>query len=112
MEWSQRDKPVRRRKSTSSSDSPVAGADRRAEERFNAEGEVCLSFDEPLHREITGELVDYSNSGFRAVHHCAELHTGQLVQFRHVVACGTAKVIWNRILPERVESGFLVVAAA
>ena len=85
--------------------------DRRAEPRNGADGEVRLSFEEPVHQEIQGRLVDYSNSGFRAVHDCSELHTGQLVRFRHVVASGTARVMWNRILPERVESGFLVVAA-
>jgi hypothetical protein len=85
--------------------------DRRAEARHEADGEVRLSFEEPIHQEISGTLVDYSNSGFRAVHHCSDLHAGQVVRFRHVVASGTARVIWNRILPERVESGFLVVAA-
>ena len=68
-------------------------------------------FDEPVHLEINGRLVDYSNSGFRAVHHCSELHAGQMVRFQHDVASGTARVMWNRILPEWVESGFLVLAA-
>ena len=85
--------------------------DRRAEPRKDADGDVRLSFDEPVHQEIHGRLMDYSNSGFRAIHDCSDLHTGQLVQFRHVVASGTARVMWNRILPEQVESGFLVVAA-
>jgi hypothetical protein len=85
--------------------------DRRAEPRHNAEGQVRLTFDEPVHQEISGTLLDYSNSGFRAFHHCSDLHAGQVVQFEHVVASGTARVIWNRILPEHVESGFLVVAA-
>lgn len=85
---------------------------RRAEPRHAAEGEVTLSLDEPVHQEITGMLVDYSKSGFRAVHESTDLHTGQLVHFRHIVASGTAQVIWNRILPDRVESGFLVVPAA
>lgn len=89
----------------------VNPADRRSEERYDADGEVRLALDEPVVCEITGRLVDYSRSGFRAVHHCSDLHTGQLVEFRHTVARGTARVIWNRILPERVESGFLVVTA-
>ncbi len=84
--------------------------DRRTETRRDADGEVRLSFEEPVHQEIHGRLLDYSNSGFRAVHDCSDLHTGQLVQFRHVIASGTARVMWNRISPERVESGFLVVA--
>ena len=87
------------------------GANRRAEQRHPADGKVNLSVEEPVHLEIAGRLVDYSKSGFRAFHNCSELQSGQLVQFRHDVACGTAKVIWNRILPEHVESGFLVVTA-
>lgn len=83
--------------------------DRRAEVRFDAGGEVRLALDEPVHQEITGALLDYSRSGFRAVHQCPDLHTGQVVQFRHMMASGTARVIWNRILPERMESGFLVM---
>ena len=85
--------------------------DRRAEPRQNATGEIRLSFDEPVHREISGTLVDYSTNGFRCVHNCSDLHAGQTVQFQHIVASGTARVMWNRILAERVESGFLVVAA-
>ena len=85
--------------------------DRRAEERYNAEGEVCLVFEEPMHQEITGTLADYSKSGFRAVHHCTDLHSGQLVHFRHFIASGTARVIWNHIQQNQVESGFLVIAA-
>ncbi|MGA2596388.1 MAG: PilZ domain-containing protein [Bryobacteraceae bacterium] len=86
--------------------------DRRSEERHDTSGELRLSLDDPMPQEITGTLLDYSRNGFRALHHCAELHTGQVVQFRHLIASGTARVIWNRILPERVESGFLVVQAA
>lgn len=84
--------------------------DRRSEERYRAEGEVSLVFDEPIHQEITGTLADYSRSGFRAVHQCSHLHSGQIVRFRHFVASGTARVMWNRIQQGRVESGFLVVA--
>jgi hypothetical protein len=53
--------------------------------------------------------VDYSNSGFRAVHNCAALHSGQEVEFRHAVAVGRARVMWNRITDDRVETGFLVL---
>jgi len=84
--------------------------DRRAEPRHHADGQVMFSFDEPVHQEISARLVDYSNSGFRAVHHCSDLHAGQTVRFHHEVASGTARVMWNRILPEWVETGFLVVA--
>jgi len=86
-------------------------ADRRSEERFKADGNVSLAVDEPVHQEITGTLADYSKSGFRVVHQCKDLHSGQVVQFKHLVASGTARVMWNRIMEGKVESGFLVVAA-
>ena len=89
----------------------MSSVDRRSEERFNAEGDVSLVFEEPTHHEITGSLADYSKSGFRAVHHCTSLHSGQVVHFRHFVASGTARVMWNRIQQGKVESGFLVIAA-
>lgn len=92
--------------------SEVDYRDRRSEERFSVEGEVNLFFDEPMHRSITGTLVDYSKSGFRAFHNYSELRPGQVVQFRHLVSSGTARVIWNRIVPERVETGFLVISTA
>ena len=113
MEWKQPAKPAHRKTSSGQGHSVCeVGADRRSEERYSADGEVNLAFEDPIECEITGTLLDYSRSGFRALHHYSELRPGQLVRFRHVVASGTAKVIWNRILPERVESGFLIVPAA
>ena len=85
--------------------------DRRSEERFKADGDVSLALEEPVHQEFTGTLADYSKSGFRVVHQCPDLHSGQVVHFRHIVASGTARVMWNRIIEGKVESGFLVVAA-
>ena len=85
-------------------------ADRRAEERIKSDGDVSLALEEPIPQEITGTLADYSKSGFRVVHDCRDLHSGQVVRFRHLVASGTARVMWNRIIGARVESGFLVVA--
>ena len=87
----------------------MAAIDRRAEERYNAEGEVSFSFDDPSRQEITGRLADYSNSGFRAIHAYPALHTGQVVEFRHTVSVGKARVMWNRIQGNSVETGFLVL---
>ncbi len=53
--------------------------------------------------------MDYSKSGFRAMHAYAALHTGQIVEFRHMLAFGEARVMWNRIADDRVETGFLVI---
>jgi hypothetical protein len=84
-------------------------SDRRAEKRFRGHGPLTLSFADPAPQEVVGRLVDYSNSGFRAVHNCAALHSGQEVEFRHAVAVGRARVMWNRITDDRVETGFLVL---
>jgi hypothetical protein len=53
--------------------------------------------------------MDYSTNGFRAVHAYAALHTGQVVDFQHSVAVGKARVMWNRIAGDRVETGFFVI---
>ncbi len=83
--------------------------DRRAEHRYEGQGALTLSFDDPSPQEIVGRLVDYSKSGFRAIHAYAALHTGQVVAFQHPVAGGKARVMWNRIADNRVETGFFVI---
>ena len=89
--------------------SNAAAAERRSEYRYPGQGPLTLCFDDPSRREITGHLLDYSNSGFRAVHAYRQLHTGQVVDFRHSIAGGRARVMWNRIADDRVETGFLVL---
>jgi hypothetical protein len=93
---------------TASAETQTA-AERRAERRYSGHGPLKLSFDDPSPQEIVGRLLDYSKSGFRAVHAYAALHTGQVVAFQHAVAGGKARVMWNRIANDRVESGFLVI---
>ena len=87
----------------------MTAAERRAEKRYRGKGALKLSFDDPSHQEISGRLLDYSQSGFRAVHTYPALHTGQVVDFRHAVDAGQARVMWNRIADECVETGFLVI---
>jgi hypothetical protein len=82
---------------------------RRLEDRRNLESELLLSFDDPVHHEVSAYLVDYSKSGFRAVHKYSALCTGQVVRFQRMVAWGFARVVWNRILGEKVETGFVVL---
>ena len=53
--------------------------------------------------------MDLSDSGFRMAHECQSLEAGQIVDFSHGEAAGTARVIWNRITSSRVETGFLVL---
>ena len=87
----------------------MAAADRRSERRYRGQGALKLSFDDPSPQEIVGHLLDYSKSGFRAVHAYAALHTGQVVAFEHAIAGGKARVMWNRIADHRVETGFRIV---
>jgi hypothetical protein len=87
----------------------MSTANRRKEVRYNAEGDVKLRFDDPVQHEVSGSLLDYSKNGFRAAHKYSQLHTGQVVDFRHLIAQGKARVMWNRILEDRVETGFLVL---
>lgn len=53
--------------------------------------------------------MDVSPSGFRITHGYTSLAAGQIVEFSHMESSGTARVMWNRILGERVETGFLIV---
>jgi hypothetical protein len=87
----------------------MSAADRRSERRHPGDGQLKLSFDDPSHQEVTGRLLDYSTSGFRATHTYSALHTGQVVNFQHMIAVGQARVMWNRIADDRVESGFLII---
>jgi hypothetical protein len=87
----------------------MPASDRRSERRHRGQGPLRLSFEDPSRQEITGRLVDYSLGGFRAVHAYAALHTGQVVDFQHAIAGGKARVMWNRIADDRVETGFLVL---
>jgi len=87
----------------------MTAADRRTESRHPTEGHVHFSFDDPSPQDIGGRLMDYSKSGFRATHNYTALHTGQIVEFRHMLGFGQARVMWNRIADDRVESGFLVI---
>ena len=87
----------------------MSAADRRSERRHRGDGPLKLSFEDPARQEITGRLLDYSNNGFRAVHAYAALHAGQVVDFQHAIAVGQARVMWNRITDNRVETGFLVL---
>jgi hypothetical protein len=59
--------------------------------------------------EFQGRLVDSSQSGFRSSHTHASLATGQRVRFASRLGVGRALVMWNRILEQHVESGFLIL---
>ncbi len=81
----------------------------RKEPRRPAEGPVLVRFADPQPLEILGQLMDVSPSGFRMSHANQSLHSGQVVEFSHSLAVGAARVMWNRIMDQRVETGFLIV---
>jgi len=82
--------------------------EKRRETRRSATGNVRVKFTDPEPLEIDGKLMDVSVSGFRMSHAGASLHSGQVVEFAHIEATGRARVMWNRIQPDSVETGFLV----
>jgi hypothetical protein len=87
----------------------MSQSEKRREPRREASGVVHVRFSDPQAVEIEGHLMDVSPGGFRMSHHFASLAAGQIVEFSHVEAKGRARVIWNRILADGVETGFLVV---
>ena len=87
----------------------VAIGEKRRETRRPAEGPVLVRFADPQPLEIQGQLLDVSPSGFRMAHANQSLQTGQVVEFSHTSTVGAARVMWNRIAENRVETGFLIV---
>lgn len=83
--------------------------EKRGEQRQAAVGVVEVTFSDPAPLKIEGRLVDLSASGFRMAHDCHSLAAGQVVEFRHVAGVGLARVVWNRIVGRRIESGFVVL---
>jgi hypothetical protein len=75
-----------------------------------AAGRIRLRGDGLLEAPVEGRLLDTSAHGFRAVHGCRTLASGQIVNFEHAAATGRARVIWTRIEGDQVQSGFYVLA--
>jgi hypothetical protein len=87
----------------------IATAEKRRETRRAAYGAVHLKITTPRVIEIVGRLLDVSENGFRMSHSYTPLAAGQVIEFRHAMASGHARVVWNRILADRAETGFLVL---
>jgi hypothetical protein len=101
-------------KSAAKTAARASHVEQRAEPRHSARGEVWFAFDDGGSAkgatEIRGKLLDRSTSGFRAEHDCTLLTSGQAVRFRLAPSReGRARVIWTRILGDRVETGFLIL---
>ena len=88
----------------------AATGERRKQERRKTIGSVYFWWDDAFGRETRGTLLDESESGFRARHHCAELTAGQLVGIRLGGVESRARVAWTRVMGDVVESGFMMLA--
>jgi hypothetical protein len=84
-------------------------ANRRREPRRAASGKVQLRFETERPNEVEVDLLDVSASGFRAMHRHGLLPLGANAAFRHPEAAGTARVVWNWMHAEHVETGFVVI---
>ena len=94
---------------THSGDIATNPADRRREPRRPASGPVQLKFESEPPGEVVLELMDVSASGFRASHRHGALPLGANAAFRHPEAAGKARVVWNWMHADHVETGFVVI---
>lgn len=82
--------------------------ERRKEQRQPAEETVRL-FSQALDSAgVSAQLIDKSSEGFRAIHDCHEMMSGEVVRFAWPGESGRARVLWTRIQSERAESGFWI----
>lgn len=90
---------------------PLEIAEKRREPREPAHGGVLLrTSGHPLPVSVTGQLIDTSQSGFRALHTWKSLQTGEEVDFDDGRRQGRARVVWLRISQESVETGFYILS--
>jgi hypothetical protein len=82
---------------------------RRRTPRHSGGGGIEIVFGDLAAEAIRAQLLDFSAMGFRITHHCPYLKTGEEVLFRRAGEEGTARVMWNRVLAQRVETGLLVL---
>lgn len=97
--------------------SAPAMIDNRREQRYAADGTVCLILDRDGSEAVHGRLADVSRCGFRALHRSQELTPGRVIRFHFEdrqtgqLRSGWARVIWSRIQDSMVESGCFIVIA-
>ena len=84
--------------------------DRRREPREEAEGRVRLFTVELERLAFEGEMRDASANGFRLEHDNQRVRSGEEYRFESPHSSGLARVMWNRILDNSVESGFFIVS--
>lgn len=84
--------------------------DRRREPREEARGLVRLFTVDQERLAFEGEMLDVSQSGFRLMHANQRVRSGDEYRFESPFNGGLARVMWNRILDNAVETGFFVVS--
>ena len=87
----------------------IAAEDRRDEPRFHATGEVRLVIGGPQALSIPARILDVSQHGMRIEHMYAALTSGILIQIESGTTQFTARVVWNRIKDDGVESGLYLL---
>lgn len=104
-----REKPAREKHVDDTQINDKQLREKRRESRRPASGVAQVEFSNPMPVKIQGRLMDVSPSGFRMAHGYTSLAAGQVVEFSHSEASGSARVMWNRILDQSVQTGFLVI---
>jgi len=95
----------------------MATVENRKEDRFPADGNVCLILDHDGSEAVNGRLADVSRSGFRALHQSQELTPGRVIRFHFEdresgeQRSGWARVVWSRVQDSTVETGCFIVIA-
>lgn len=87
----------------------IAMDDRRSEPRFKASGVVRLLIGGPQAVAIPGRILDVSQHGMRVEHMYAALTSGSMIEIESGNTQYTARVVWNRIKDDGVESGFYLL---
>lgn len=88
----------------------LSSEDQRREARTAGEGRASVRAREGQPGPWSdAKLVDFSENGFRLDHGDTSFTAGQELDFAHPYAKGTARVVWNRILDGRVETGCLIL---
>jgi PilZ domain len=85
---------------------PLVVSDRRAETRVPADGVVTMRVDKIA---VPGRVLDVSDHGMRVEHMYAALASGMVLEVETDGAKRTARVVWNRIKDDGVESGFYLL---
>lgn len=80
--------------------------DRRSEPRVKTSGEVRLSICGTQKLEIPGRVLDLSAHGMRAEHMYPALTPGMMLEVQYGPQQYSARVVWNRIKEDGVETGF------